>query len=150
MATKTSILAYILERWGDITSPKRVPLLDREVSQIIVNEIYPTVITETEETTQVLTASGGDIEYTFKIWKQGRTVNIEGFFRNTSFLTLSSPDLASITNTDYESSAFATYLDCFNSSGQKIQLEIVATEIRVNGSLNLSRFYVNSKFPTLN
>jgi hypothetical protein len=146
MATKTSLLTAIGTTISIIITRAKLLLgLDE-----IVNEIYPTVINETEETTQVLTASGEDIEYNFKIWKQGRTVNIEGFFRNTSFLTLSSPDLASITNTDYEAPAFATYLDCFNSSGQKIQLEIVGTDIRVNGSLNLSRFYVNSKFPTLN
>jgi hypothetical protein len=82
MATKSAIVAYILARWGDITSPKRVPLLDREVSNAIVNEIYPTQVTDSQATETYTTKAGTNINYSITVIKSGNIAHIKGEVRN--------------------------------------------------------------------
>jgi hypothetical protein len=89
MATKSAIVAYILARWGDITSPKRVPLLDREVSNAIVDEIYPSNVTDSQTTETYTTKSGTNINYSIRITKSGNIAHIQGVVTNTTASLLS-------------------------------------------------------------
>lgn len=89
MATKSGIIAYITARWGDITSPKRVPLLDREVSNAIVEELYPDSFTDSNITETYTTKSGTDIIYSIRIIKSGNIAHIKGTLRNTTSGVLS-------------------------------------------------------------
>jgi len=93
MATKSAIVAYILARWGDITSPKRVPLLDREVSNAIVNEIYPTQVTDSQATETYTTKAGTNINYSITVIKSGNIAHIKGTVTNNTSSLLGSQNI---------------------------------------------------------
>ena len=50
MSIKSVFTALIATNWGDITSPKRVPLKDRQVATAILDELYPTKLTDDSTT----------------------------------------------------------------------------------------------------
>lgn len=90
--TKASIISYITARWGDITSPKRLPIKDREVSNALLDELYPTIVSETDLTTNTITTKNSvntDLHYDIAIIKQGRNVSIKGNITNASGVIIS-------------------------------------------------------------
>lgn len=86
--TKSSIISYITARWGDITSPKRLPIKDREVSNALLDELYPLVIEERYSIiANELLITGflnDDIFYEITFSKSGNKVFVNGFVNNIS------------------------------------------------------------------
>lgn len=94
----------------------------------LVDTTYPTIISETNSTTEVLTSAGvTGWTYSLKIWKQGRTVFISGTVTSDGTAT-SSQVLMNITNTEYVAPAFNF------SSIIEDNTEVGKTRLRVNGS----------------
>jgi hypothetical protein len=85
MATKTGILATINGFLTAIITQAKV----RSASSTIVDEIYPTSVTDNDGIETYTTKSGTDIEYLIFIIKSGNIAHIRGQIRNTtnSFLT---------------------------------------------------------------
>lgn len=148
---KTNIISYISARWGDITSPKRLPILDREVSTVLLDELYPTVISDNETTTNVFTAANAiDITYNLKIVKQGRCVTIKGRFKNATAQIISNVVFATITNSEYLPSETTIYFG-FGTLGP------VSFVLNTNGVLSIvsampssSEIDINFTYFTLN
>jgi len=97
---KTNIISYITARWGDITTPKRLPIKDREVSNTLVNEIYPDIITEAYTnlaTTNTNTTEIGTTHYYTTYWiKQGRKVSVFGTITNKTGSSTTNEDWITI------------------------------------------------------
>jgi hypothetical protein len=146
MATKANLLSTIN---GFITAVI-TQAKHRSSMSTVVDEIYPTVYIEDETTNVVLDAQTAGLNYDFKIWKQGRTVFIQGFFTNINITSLSSPILADIKISEFIANAISTNLDAFASNGNKVQLQITNDQIIISGSLNSSRYYFSGFYPTLN
>lgn len=100
--TKSSIISYITARWGDITSPKRLPILDREVSNALLNAFYPTTQTETQST-GVITTSNSNFNYVINFTKVGRLVHVTGNANNISGVILSAgTDVFAFNDTEFK------------------------------------------------
>lgn len=106
MATKTNLITAINTQLTAIITQAKVRLASLE----IVNELYPTVISETQATTNVLTAeNSSDRTYTLKIAKQGRLVTIKGRLKNELSEIVGSIDWFTITNAEFLPSEATTY-----------------------------------------
>lgn len=85
MSTKSILTALMNGNWGDITSPTRVPLKDRQVGSAIIDELYPT---EYHEQTLFLltdlTTQSGSVSYNLYFCKQGKEVHVSGTIVNPS------------------------------------------------------------------
>ena len=114
MATKTSLLSAINAQLTAIITQAKVRLASLE----IVSELYPSVINDTQTTTNVLTASNAtDRTYNLRIVKQGRCVTIKGRLKNATDEIVSNVDFATITTSEYLPSETTTYYG-FGELGQ--------------------------------
>ena len=85
---KADIITYITTKWGDITSPKRLPTLDRDVANTLLNELYPTPVDDDSTTETYTTQNTAVISYNVKITKQGRSVRMNGSYTNNGTVAL--------------------------------------------------------------
>lgn len=85
MSIKSVILSLIntkLASASNITASEH-----REVEVALLDNLYPTVINETHATTNTITTKNTvntNLQYNVNIYKQGRTVFINGFIKNNS------------------------------------------------------------------
>ena len=98
MATKTSLLSAInTQLTAIITKDKH-----RLSMSLMLDELYPSVISDTQSTTNVLTAiNSTDRTYNLKIVKQGRCVTIKGRIKNNTTSIISNVPFFNITNSDF-------------------------------------------------
>jgi len=78
---KKSIIANLISgNWGDITSPRRLPIKDRQVGTAILEDAYPTPVYETETSNVITTASNNPAVLTYGLYfkKQGNTNFLSG------------------------------------------------------------------------
>lgn len=101
MATKTSIISTIN---GFITAIVTVTKV-RSAFNTIIDNIYPTVVTDDNGSTNVFTSLHPDLTYELYIVKQGRSVTITGYIINESIEILSD-DMCEITNSEYQHFAY--------------------------------------------
>lgn len=82
MGLKSVLSALIAGNWGDVTSPKRLPIKDREIGEYIRDqELYPEVHYENEENsedTNIFTLEYPNLAFNIQFWKQGSTVFWQG------------------------------------------------------------------------
>ena len=149
MSTKLNILSYISARWGDILTPKRLPVLDREVAYELVNNIYPTPIVDTHLTTNILTRINSNFTYNLTFTKIGRIVHVNGTITSISG-SMSLEDIASITTSEflpYSSYSFAFTTSISNS---QCSFYISGDGISLVSSLGAGEsVYFNASYPTL-
>ena len=145
MATKTGLTNAISTAITVIITRTKLLLGLTE----LVNEVYPSVLVSTDSNTVVLTGET-DFDYSFQIWKTGRTVHIVGDFQYQGFEALPSPVIALITNAEFVATARATPIIARASTGALIQLNITNNEIRIDGNSSPQRFFINATYPTLN
>lgn len=121
MATKSGIIAYITARWGDITSPTRVPLLDREVSNKIVDEIYPNSVSDSN-ITETYTTSSTLMNYNITIHKSGNVAHISGSVQNPNHFLMSNPIVFVWKNSEFKpnTSTSLFFLGVDNSKQPKV------------------------------
>ena len=147
---KTNILSYISARWGDITSPKRVPLLDREVSNVLVNEIYPTPISDTQATTNIVTKISTNFTYNLQFTKTGRNIHICGSITNVSGLILNSlEEILEVTNSEFE--PYTTYALIGSNSNGNVGLSFSSDALYLNTSIGVGEtIIINQTYQSLN
>lgn len=106
MATKTSLLSAInAQITAIITQAKH-----RLAMSLMLDELYPSVIHDTEATTNIFTASNAaNITYNLRIVKQGRCVTIKGRFKNATNQIVSNVAFATITTPEYLPSETTIY-----------------------------------------
>ncbi len=147
---KTNILSYISARWGDITSPKRVPLLDREVSNVLVDEIYPTPISDTQSTTNVVTKISTNFAYNLQFTKTGRNIHICGSITNISGSILSSvEDILEVTNSEFE--PYTNYRLIGGNSNGNVSLSFNSDSLTLVSSMGVGEtIFINQTYQSLN
>lgn len=106
MATKSNLLSSInTQLTAIITQAKH-----RNSMNALVDELYPSVISDTQATTNVFTASNAtDRTYNLKIVKQGRCVTIKGRMKNVLTSIISDVTFANITNAEFLPSESTAY-----------------------------------------
>jgi len=122
---KTDILAYITARWGDITSPKRLPIKDREVSSSLINELYPTITTETQSSNTITQESSSTKEYTLNIRKSGSEVTMYGRIKNNTGSSISISTILTIVGADYIPYDFTKVYGFSDSDNRPIKFNLV-------------------------
>ena len=147
---KTNILSYISARWGDITSPKRVPLLDREVSNVLVDEIYPTPISDTQATTNVVTKISTNFTYKLQFTKTGRNIHICGHIKNISGSILSSvEDILEVTNSEFE--PYTNYTLIGSNFNGNVSLSFNSDALTLVSSIGVGEsIIINQTYQSLN
>lgn len=101
---KTTIQSLIDTNLADTSNIEATE--HREVEHALLNEMYGTVVSDTQATTNVLTANTPASRlYDVKIVKQGRKVTITGFIKNTSGSMLNNARFFSINAGEYTKDA---------------------------------------------
>lgn len=99
MATKTSITSAIN---GFITAIVTVTKV-RSAFDTLLNNVYPTPISDTQLTTNVVTKIGTNFTYNLQFSKVGRNIHICGNIKNISGSILGGvEDILEVTNAEFE------------------------------------------------
>lgn len=99
MATKTNITSAIN---GFITAIVTVTKV-RSAFDTLLNNVYPTPISDTQLTTNVVTKIGTKFTYNLQFSKVGRNIHICGNIKNVSGSVLNSvEDILEVTNAEFE------------------------------------------------
>lgn len=105
MATKSEIQTLIdtdLASTSDITAAEHRNVL-KDDGNSLLDEIYASVVTDDETTTNVFTADNANKEYNLNIVKQGRKVRVSGTINNdTGGVTAGFITWCDITTTEYQ------------------------------------------------
>ena len=147
MATKANIISTVN---GFITAIITQAKL-RSGFSTVVDNIYPTVITDTQDTTTVLTKTDTDFEYEFKICKVGRLVHLSGYIENVTESAITDQPIASITNTEF---VLQTGIENYNIpavslSGLTVFVSLRTNSISVFGTIPKNvKFYFNGCYNT--
>ena len=104
MATKTNLISAINTQLTAIITQAKVRLASLQ----LVNEIYPTPISDTQSTTNVVTKIGTYFTYNLQFTKTGRNIHIYGRITNISGSILSDvEEILEVTNSEFE--PYTTY-----------------------------------------
>jgi len=147
MAIKSSILSTVNGFITSIITQAKV----RSALSTLLDNFYPTVLYDTDATTNVFTKTDTDFEYSFKIAKVGRVVNIDGYIENVTASSISDQPIASITNTEY---TLATGIDNYNIVATSLSGLVVFVSLRTNsisvfGTIPKDvKFYFNGCYTT--
>ncbi len=99
MATKTNLISAINTQLTAIITQAKVRLASLQ----LVNEIYPTPISDTQLTTNVVTKISTNFTYNLQFTKTGRNIHICGIITNISGSILSSAeDILEVTNSEFK------------------------------------------------
>lgn len=146
MATKTDIQNAINTiNDGGLNTAAEV----RAVYEVFKDALYPTKITDSQSTTNVLTIDLADITYVLNLTKIGNLVSVSGRISNGTGAIISDVDLISITNTEY-------YPDCtalnpfYFTSGSNIFQITSSNKIKLTTSLGVGEdVYFNFSYKTV-
>ena len=99
MATKTNLITAINTQLTAIITQAKVRLASLQ----LVNEIYPTPISDTQATTNVVTKISTNFTYNLQFTKTGRNIHIYGIITNVSGLILNSvEEILKVTTSEFE------------------------------------------------
>lgn len=99
MATKTNLISAINTQLTAIITQAKVRLASLQ----LVNEIYPTPISDTQATTNVVTKIGTNFTYNLQFSKVGRNIHVSGSITNVSGSILGSlEDILEVTTAEFE------------------------------------------------
>ena len=148
--TKSNIISYITARWGDITSPKRLPIKDREVSNILLDTMYPTPISDTQLTTNVVTRIDAKFIYNLQFSKVGRNIHICGSITNISGSILGSlEDILEVTNAEFE--PYTSYNFIGSNSNGNVSLSFSSDALTLVSSMGAGEtIIINQTYQSLN
>ena len=142
MATKTNLITAINTQLTAIITQAKVRLASLQ----LVNEIYPTPISDTQATTNVVTKISTNFTYNLQFTKTGRNIHIYGSITNVSGLILDSlEDILEVTNAEFE--PYTTYhLIGSNSNGNvgfsfNSEALILVTSIGVGETVIINQTY---------
>jgi hypothetical protein len=114
MAKKADLITAINNFITAIITPTK----HRSSMLEVVNQLYPTQITDQNGTSNIMVGGHASIFYVFRVTKQGSVVHLNGFFFSSSQTALGTVTLATITNTEYRPNGFySTPMASTNSTG---------------------------------
>ena len=145
MATKANLISAINTFLTAVINPTK----HRSSMSTLVDNIYPTVIYDTNSTTTVFTKADNDFIYDIKVAKVGRLVNICGSFTNDTESAISNQKLADITATEYQTDSLVVnhYVPAISTSGLTIFLSLVGTSIEIVGTAPKDvQFFFNGNY----
>lgn len=147
MATKSNLLSSInTQLTAIITQAKH-----RLSMSALVDELYPSVISDTQATTNVLTASNGtDRTYNLKIVKQGRCVTVTGRLKNTLTSIVSNVEFATVTNAEFLASGTINYYGFGENGNVKITFTSSGSLLVTGSMASESEIEINFTYFTLN
>jgi len=153
MSIKSAILTLINTK---LSSGSAISASEhREVEVSLLDNLYPIEVNETHATTNVITERNlvnTNLQYDVKIYKQGRTVFINGFIKNNSAFAVNDYFLT-IVGTEYLP-ALVTYSGnkyIANSNLPSTSLSLNTTNNRLNAVVPANTTVIFSiSYPTLN
>ena len=148
MATKTTIENLInsnLASGSNITASEH-----RAVLNIILNELYPTPISDTQATTNVVTKIGTNFTYNLQFTKTGRNIHICGSITNISGSILNSlEDILKITNSEFE--PYTNYTLIGSNSNGNVELSFNSDALTLVSSIGVGeQIIINQTYQSLN
>ena len=147
MAIKSNIISTIN---GFITAIVTVSKV-RSSFDTIVDNIYPTPISDTEATTNVVTKIGTNFTYNLQFTKTGRNIHVCGSITNVSGSILggSVEEILEVTHTEFE--PYTTYsFICSNSNGN-VELSFNSNALALVSSIGVGEtIIINQTYQSLN
>ena len=149
MATKTTIENLInsnLASGSNITASEH-----RAVLNIILNELYPTPISDTQATTNVVTKISTNFTYNLQFTKTGRNIHICGSITNISGSILGDDleEILEVTNTEFE--PYTNYTLIGSNSNGNIHLSFNSDALILVTSMGVGEtIYINQTYQSLN
>lgn len=146
MATKTNLISAINTQLTAIITQAKVRLASLQ----LVNEIYPTPISDTQLTTNVVTKIGTEFTYNLQFTKTGRNIHICGHITNISGSILSSvEDILEVTNSEFE--PYTNYTLIGSNSNGNVQLSFNSEALTLVSSFGAGEtIIINQTYQSLN
>ena len=146
MATKTNLISAINTQLTAIITQAKVRLASLQ----LVNEIYPTPISDTQLTTNVVTKIGTKFNYNLQFTKTGRNIHVYGFIKNVSGSILSSvEDILEVTNSEFE--PYTTYDFIGSNSNGNVELSFNSEALILVSSMGVGEtIIINQTYQSLN
>ena len=146
MATKTNLISAINAQLTAIITQAKVRLASLQ----LVNEIYPTPISDTQATTNVVTKISTNFTYKLQFTKTGRNIHVCGSITNVSGSILNSlEDILEVTNSEFE--PYTNYTLMGSNSNGNINLSFNSEALTLVGSMaDRETIIVNQTYQALN
>lgn len=146
MATKTSITSTIN---GFITAIVTVTKV-RSAFDTLLNNVYPTPMSDTQLTTNVVTKIGTNFTYNLQFSKVGRNIHIYGSITNISGSILGSlEDILEVTNAEFE--PYTTYSLIGSNSNGNVELSFSSDALTLVSSIGDGEtIVINQTYQSLN
>ena len=146
MATKTNLISAINTQLTAIITQAKVRLASLQ----LVNEIYPTPISDTQATTNVATKIGVKFNYNLLFTKTGRNIHICGTITNVSGVLLNSvEEILEVTNPEFE--PYTNYSFVISSLTNNVSLSFHSNALTLTSSLGIGKtIFINQTYQSLN
>ena len=146
MATKTSITSAIN---GFITAIVTVTKV-RSAFDTLLNNVYPTPISDTQLTTNVVTKIGTKFTYNLQFSKVGRNIHICGNIKNVSGSILNSvEEILEVTNAEFE--PYTTYTLIGSNFNGNVALSFNSESFSLVSSMGAGEtIVINQTYQSLN
>ena len=146
MATKTNLITAINTQLTAIITQAKVRLASLQ----LVNEIYPTPISDTQATTNVVTKISTNFIYNLQFTKTGRNIHIYGSITNVSGLILDSlEDILEVTNTEFE--PYTTYSLIGSNSNGNVTFSFSSDALTLISTIEVGEtIIINQTYQSLN
>ena len=146
MATKTSITSAIN---GFITAIVTVTKV-RSAFDTLLNNVYPTPISDTQLTTNVVTKIGTKFTYNLQFSKVGRNIHICGYIKNVSGSILNSvEEILEVTNAEFE--PYTSYNFIGSNLNGNVILSFNSDALKLVSSMRVGEtIIINQTYQSLN
>ena len=146
MATQTNLISAINTQLTAIITQAKVRLASLQ----LVNEIYPTPISDTQATTNVVTKISTNFTYNLQFTKTGRNIHICGFIKNISGSILSNiEEILEVTNSEFEPYTAYDFI-CGNLNGNVV-LSFNSDALTLASSIGVGEtIIINQTYQSLN
>lgn len=145
MATKSGILATINGFITAIITQSKV----RSAYSTVVDELYPNVVTDSNDTETYTTKAGSNIDYSITIQKSGNSCYIKGTIINNTTLAVSPQNIFTWKSNQFKPKASVNNLTfrAIFGTGNNINLYLSDSGLDLTSSLNaLGSYTFNYQF----
>lgn len=146
MATQTNLISAINTQLTAIITQAKVRLASLQ----LVNEIYPTPISDTQATTNVVTKIGTKFTYHLQFTKTGRNIHICGSITNISGSILNSvEEILEVTNSEFE--PYTNYMLIGSKLNGNVNLSFNSDALTLVSSIDVGEtIIINQTYQSLN
>jgi hypothetical protein len=142
--TKTNLITAINTQLTAVITQAKVRL----ASLVVVDELYPTPIIDTEISDNVVEVIGSNFEYRLVFTKIGRNVNVNGYIKNVSGSILELEEIATIVNSEFM--PLETFSFCLPNNNTNVDISVSDVISIVSSMPNDVTYLVNINYPVLN